>query len=267
MRVTTGIFERFITRYVGTYILCQVLRVFFLAGWVRIRDRITSRSSWETEMAKIQNKTVEVVEQPGKSRSRLVSDVAVSPYYSNASTLIDYGGQLLGDMSLTDTCKALQEQVAAVHKGDLKEAEALLMVQAVTLNSMFNELARRAAINMGENMEATDKYMKLALKAQGQCRATLETLANIKNPPVVFAKQANIAHNQQVNQTVAGGSFETNTRTHAHAHAGNFEAEHNRLSEGGHELLENTRASSIESGVNPALEAVGTGYRTSNGRR
>jgi hypothetical protein len=42
--------------------------------------------------------------------------------------------------------------------------------------------------------------MKLALRAQNQCRATLETLATIKNPPVVFARQANFANGpQQVN--------------------------------------------------------------------
>jgi hypothetical protein len=46
--------------------------------------------------------------------------------------------------------------------------------------------------------------MRLALKAQSQCRVTLETLAAIKNPPLVFAKQANIAHGaQQVNNVVA----------------------------------------------------------------
>ena len=42
---------------------------------------------------------------------------------------------------------------------------------------------------------------KLALKAQSQCRATLETLAAIKNPPVIFVKQAN--GHQQVNNGVA----------------------------------------------------------------
>jgi hypothetical protein len=42
--------------------------------------------------------------------------------------------------------------------------------------------------------------MRLGLKAQSQCRATLETLAQIKNPPVVIARQANIAQGpQQVN--------------------------------------------------------------------
>ena len=40
----------------------------------------------------------------------------------------------------------------------------------------------------------------MAYKAQNQCRMTSETLSTIKNPPVVYAKQANIAHGpQQVN--------------------------------------------------------------------
>ena len=40
--------------------------------------------------------------------------------------------------------------------------------------------------------------MKLALKAQSQCRTTLDSLASIKNPAVNL-RQTNIAHNQQVN--------------------------------------------------------------------
>jgi len=58
---------------------------------------------------------------------------------------------------------------------------------------------------MGQYMNATETYLRLALKAQGQCRATLETLAMIKNPqPVAFVRQANIAHGpQQVNNAPA----------------------------------------------------------------
>ena len=46
--------------------------------------------------------------------------------------------------------------------------------------------------------------MRMAMKAQNQCRMTLETLATIKNPPVVFARQANINNGgqQQVNNGV-----------------------------------------------------------------
>ena len=46
------------------------------------------------------------------------------------------------------------------------------------------------------------------IKAQSQCRATLETLAAVKNPqPVAFVQQANIAHGpQQVNNGAAEAS-------------------------------------------------------------
>ena len=61
-------------------------------------------------------------------------------------------------------------------------------------------LARRAANQ--EYLKQYESYLRMALKAQNQSRMTLETLAKIKNPPVVFAKQANINQgngNQQVN--------------------------------------------------------------------
>jgi hypothetical protein len=49
----------------------------------------------------------------------------------------------------------------------------------------------------------SEAYMRMALKAQAQCRATVETLVTIKNPPVVFARQANIAQGpQQVNNAM-----------------------------------------------------------------
>ena len=45
--------------------------------------------------------------------------------------------------------------------------------------------------------------MRIALRAQSQCRATLETLAAIKNPPMVIAKQANVTTGpQQINNGI-----------------------------------------------------------------
>jgi hypothetical protein len=61
----------------------------------------------------------------------------------------------------------------------------------VTLNAMFTQLANQST--QSQCVDQLDRYMRLALKAQGQCRATLETLAAIKNPPTLFARQANIA--------------------------------------------------------------------------
>ena len=74
-------------------------------------------------------------------------------------------------------------------------------MQAAT--AIFNNLARRA-IN-AEYMDNLDRYLKLALRAQSQCRATWEALATIKNPLVMgYVRQANIAHGpQQVNNASA----------------------------------------------------------------
>jgi len=98
---------------------------------------------------------------------------------------------------LMDTLKV---QTAAMRGGKTDDIESMLFDQAITLQTIFTALSRRAAGNVGENMHAVDLYMRLALKTQSQCRATLETLSEIKNPrSVAFVRQANIAQNQQVN--------------------------------------------------------------------
>ena len=74
-------------------------------------------------------------------------------------------------MSLTELVASLRDQGEAVNRGDLAAAERMLSAQAVALNAVFSEMARRAALNMGTNLGATEAYMRLALKAQSQSRA------------------------------------------------------------------------------------------------
>jgi hypothetical protein len=108
--------------------------------------------------------------------------------------------KVFGETDLQSLVDELSNQSLKVKEGNLTRAESLLTTHAHTLDAIFNELARRAALNMGEYLNSADRYLRLALKAQSQCRATLETLAAIKNPPVIYAKQANISNGpQQVN--------------------------------------------------------------------
>src|SRR5205814_3516952 len=94
------------------------------------------------------------------------------------------------------------ESIAAVHPGDLRKAEGILISQPIAFNAVFTDLSQCSARTMYRRLDTAERLMRLALKAQGQCRATLETLAVLKNPPTVFAKQANIAGGaQQVNNT------------------------------------------------------------------
>jgi hypothetical protein len=89
----------------------------------------------------------------------------------------------------------LARQVDAVNGGDLARAEGMLIAQAHAPDNIFANLARRATNQ--EYLKQWEAYMRMALKEQNQCRMTLETLASIKNPPVVFAKQANINNGGQ----------------------------------------------------------------------
>lgn len=56
-------------------------------------------------------------------------------------------------------------------------------------------------LNMGEYLSAADTYMRLALRAQAQAqaqsRATVETMATIKQGPAVFARSANVVNGPQ----------------------------------------------------------------------
>lgn len=110
-------------------------------------------------------------------------------------------GALAPGLDAGDLAHELANQCRRVARGDLARVTAILTAQSHTLDAMFNQLAARAAINFPQGFEAAERYMRLALKAQAQCRATLEAIAEIKSPRPVFVQQANIANGgpQQVN--------------------------------------------------------------------
>lgn len=155
----------------------------------------------------------------GKPRARLLAEVSLSSVVPNTLTARTFLCALAGELDIHQSVAAVGERVAAVQGGDLKKLEATLTAQTVALDAIFNEMARRAAMNMGEYLIATETYMRVALKAQAQCRATVETLFEMKHPPaaVAFVHQANIANGpQQVNNGPAPlPRPRTRTRTRA----------------------------------------------------
>src|SRR5690606_16500795 len=117
--------------------------------------------------------------EPGKSRERTLADVGLSPIAHGMATARLFTKPSFGELSLEGLMEALADDVVAVQRGDLKTQKAMLACQATALNAIFTELARRAAANMGEYVEATERYMRLALKAQAQSRATVEALERL----------------------------------------------------------------------------------------
>lgn len=91
----------------------------------------------------------------------------------------------------------LKDMAADVADGNLSAVEQMLLHQAVALQTMFMDLALRAKGQ--QELPAMQALMQLALKAQSGSRATLQTLAELKNPRPVFVRQTNVAQTQQVN--------------------------------------------------------------------
>jgi hypothetical protein len=200
----------------------------------------------KAQAAKRDPTTLTVQVKPDETQAASLARAALRPSVQGAITVKEYT-KGLGDLDLAGLVDELSDQAKTANDGNPKRAEGMLMVQAHTLDAIFNHLARRA-IN-AQYMNQLEPYLRLALKAQSQCRATLETLNTIKNPPqLAWIKQQNVAVNQQVNNGTGDPS-----------RARESEISANELLEVlPHEWLD-TRTASTASRINSQLETVEEG--------
>ena len=191
-------------------------------------------------------------------RAALMAQTVLRPTVQAAATLQQYK-VAAGDVDIGALIRELQDQAKLASSGNLQRAEALLVTQAHTLDAIFNNLARRAS--GCEYLSQFETYLRLGLKAQSQCRATLETLAAIKNPPpVTFVRQANVAHGpQQVNNSPHSGSEACRARESDNSP--------NKLLDQQRNEWMDTRATEATIGADKTVEAVGEIHWAANGQR
>lgn len=143
---------------------------------------------------------VTIAALPGEDDQDSLARVTLAPVFRAVSTikLMNLNGlDGMPGAAMNALVDRLDSLVTEAKNGDTEQIEAILLAQAQTLDALFNNLTRKSVLNMGQYIEAAEKYMKLALRAQANCRATLECFTNLKRPLV---KQTNIAHGpQQVN--------------------------------------------------------------------
>jgi hypothetical protein len=211
------------------------------------------------------------IEDFSKERMTKSAMLGLTPFYNNAQTSAKFTQDDNGEtLDGTQCAIVLAKKCQAVKAGNLTSLEDTLTSQATTLDSIFNSLARKAAVHLDNkelfehiatneegkknkgypHLEAADKLLRLALKAQSQCAKTLETLALIKNPTsIAFVRQANIGQAVQVNN---------GTPTHAHRESAQVLNQTSELLEvqHGERLDRGTAQASI--GVNQNMETVGT---------
>jgi hypothetical protein len=186
---------------------------------------------------------------PPDEKARAIAKMALRPSV-NAAVVMESYSKPFGDVDIEALVDSLSAGINDVWAGDLKRAEAMLFGQANALQTIFMNLARRAASQ--EYLKQWEAYLRMAMKAQNQCRMTLETLATIKNPPMLIARQANINNGGQQQVNNIGPAHPA----HAPAPATNEPIEQTELLEASDGEWLDTRAPSSAGGADPQLETV-----------
>lgn len=138
-----------------------------------------------------------------KEMRRIMTEGVAEPYLAAARVVLaaEKSSGFGEDIDPAELGRCLEGQADAVNRGDMTQVASMLMLQATALQTIFARLIERGMAH--DQIPGFETNMRIALRAQNQCRATLETLATIKNPPVIFARQANITNGpQQINNGV-----------------------------------------------------------------
>lgn len=218
-----------------------------------------SKTQQPVPMAKAtanRSRQLDVVEEPGVSMERVKAKLALGATIPNASTALDYSNSLFPDINLNECAKQMNSEIWDVNGGNLDGLEGMLAAQAIALNAIFNNFAKRAA--HADVMPKLEAYMRLALKAQSQCRTTVEAIAEIKYPKTAtFIRQANIAAQQQVNNNTAS---DTQTNTRGRARTKNITPTNELLTEARYAAMD-TRGTRAPIGTYPSMETLGAVHR------
>ena len=133
----------------------------------------------------------------GRSEEEKLANLGLSPQFKAAVTAHAYA-PLIGEQDLATVFQQIGEVSTRSVKEGSKDLEFMLTSQALALDSIFNRLAITAQASIGKHPKVVETYLRLALKAQSQCRATAEALAALKSPRQ-YISQTNVAGAMQIN--------------------------------------------------------------------
>ena len=150
-------------------------------------------------MTKTKTQVLEIKRGKDQTKEQALAEFNSKSDFLSTAVIESFGVGLDEDFSFQSTMQILEKTIQQIQSGDLSKIEEMYISQAVALEVMFTSLARRAKAQ--EKLLQYETHMRFALKAQNQCRATLQALVQLKQPTqTTFVKQANIAQgHQQVN--------------------------------------------------------------------
>jgi len=150
--------------------------------------------------------------------SQYYANATVDPRLRHAAIMSGWSEKIIGleQGKLSDVVDELSDRMDMLADGKTRQLSNLLTAQAMTLDTMFTELVRRAGINMSEYPLATERYLRLAYKAQANSRATIEALANLHRPREQIVKHVTVHEGGQavvadhIHQHAPGGQNDKN---------------------------------------------------------
>ena len=115
------------------------------------------------------------------SAGQILAESIVLPLARHAAAGDMFARQLFGSeqLNINDGVAVLAEACDRARDGNLTTQRDMLVAQAITLDGIFTEMARRSALNVSGYLDAAERFMRLALKAQAQSRASIETLERL----------------------------------------------------------------------------------------
>lgn len=160
------------------------------------------------------------------TREQTIAKAMLMPVLKNAWTASAFSTRTFGEegepLPLADLVGVMGDEVRKASDGDLGLASRTLAAQAMALDTMFAELAQRAALNMGEYPQATERYLRLAFRAQTNCRTTLEALAKLHQPREQIVRHVHVNEGAQAivadtfhHHAEGVGNVESNEQSHA----------------------------------------------------
>jgi len=202
-------------------------------------------------MAEIKKRAIDIERKNDQTELEATTMFFLKPSSLAANTIDSVSNSIAKDhIDFEHAKKLLEESFKKVKDNDLSGVEEILFTQSFALNVIFTSMVAR--VGRQEYISNIQTFMNLALKAQNQSRATLQTLIQLKQPSqTAFIKQANIAHgHQQVNN---GNQLENKSNLQ------------NELLEQADDL--DTRKKAKAESINPRLEALEILDRGKNTRR
>lgn len=161
----------------------------------------------------------------GETVDQATARELLDPSTRHSLTVLPYIGCSMGNTfpmpNAAEFADAIKSNAEQAEQGDLSFASRTLTAQALALDAIFGEFSRRAALNMNNHLEAAERYMRLALKAQANSRATMEALAKLHQPREQIVKHVYVADGGKaivagaVNYMGGAGNAETVEQSHA----------------------------------------------------